>query len=65
MKLLTFSAQCQTLANRWFKTLTWIPEAMTFLGVAVITFAAIQLIRESKLLITVILDDAESESTCH
>ena len=45
----------------WLKTLTWIPEEMTFLGVAVITFAAIQLIHESKLLITVVLDDAELE----
>jgi hypothetical protein len=36
---------------------------MTFLGVAVISYAAIQLSRESKLLITVILDDAEGEST--
>ena len=62
--VLASSSLLGTLANRWFKTLTWIPEAMTFLGVAVITFAAIQLIRESKLLITVILDDAESESTC-
>ena len=36
---------------------------MTFVGVAIISYAAIQLIRESKLLITVILDDAEGEST--
>ncbi len=56
--MLALSSLLGTLANRWFETLTWIPEAMTFLGVAVITFAAIQLIRESKLLITVILDDA-------
>ena len=61
--VLAFSSLLGSLANRWFKTLTWIPEAMTFLGVAVITFAAIQLIRESKLLITVVLDDAEREST--
>ena len=52
-----------TLANRWFEALRWIPEAMTFLGVGVICYAAIQLIRESRLLITVILDDAEGEST--
>ena len=61
--VLAFSSLLGTLANRWFETLKWIPEAMTFLGVAVITFAAIQLIRESKLLITVVLDDAEREST--
>ncbi len=61
--VLASSSLLGTLANRWFKTLAWIPEAMTFLGVAVITFAAIQLIRESKLLITVVLDDAEGEST--
>jgi hypothetical protein len=41
----------------------WIPEAITFLGVAVISYTAIQLSRESKLLITVILDDAEGGST--
>ena len=52
-----------TLANRWFERWKWIPEPMTFLSVAVITFAAIQLIRESRLLITVVLDDAEREST--
>jgi hypothetical protein len=61
--VLAFSSLLGTLANRWFETLKWIPEMMTFLGVAVITFAAIQLIRESKLLITVVLDDAEREST--
>ena len=57
--VLAFSSLLGTLANRWFETLKWIPEAMTFLGVAVITYAVIQLIR---LLITVILDDAERES---
>ena len=61
--VLAFSSLLGTLANRWFETLKWIPEAMTFLGVAVINFAAIQLIRESKLLITVVLDDAERESS--
>ena len=50
------------MANRWFKTIEWIPEATAFLGVGVITFAAIQLIRESKLLITVVLDNAENRS---
>ena len=61
--VLACSSLLGTLANRWFETLKWIPEAMTFLGVAVITFAAIQLIRESKLLISVIIDIAEGEST--
>ncbi len=36
---------------------------MTFVGVVIISYAATQLIRESKLLIAVILDDAEGEST--
>ena len=36
---------------------------MIFVVVAIISCAAIQLIREAKLLITVILDDAEGEST--
>ena len=61
--LLAFSSLFGTLANRWFPTLKWIPEVMTFVGVAIISYAVIQLIRESKLLITVILDDAEGEST--
>ncbi|GAG10503.1 unnamed protein product, partial [marine sediment metagenome] len=61
--LLAFSSLLGTLANRWFGTLKWLPETMTFLGIAVITFAAIQLIRESKLLMTAILDNIEREST--
>ena len=61
--VLACSSLLGTLANRWFATLKWIPEVMTFVGVAIITYAAIQLIRESRLLITVILDDAEGEST--
>ena len=61
--VLAISSLLGTLANRWVETLTWIPEAITFLGVAVICYAAIQLSRESKLLITVVLDDAECEST--
>ena len=61
--VLAFSSLLGTLATRWFETLTWIPEVMTFVGVAIISYAAIQLIRESKLLITVILDVAEGEST--
>ena len=61
--VLAFSSLLGTLADRWFATLKWLPEMMTFLGVAVISYAAIQLIRESKLLITVILDEVEGEST--
>ena len=61
--VLAFSSLLGTLAARWFPTLKWIPEVMTFVGVAIISYAAIQLIRESRLLITVILDDAEGEST--
>ena len=61
--VLSLSSLLGTIANRWFETMEWIPQVMTFLGVAFILYAAIQLIRESKLLITVILDDAEGEST--
>ena len=35
----------------------------TFLGVVLILFSAIQLIRESRLLLTVILDDAANDQT--
>lgn len=34
---------------------------MTFVGVAIISYAEIQLIRESKLLIAIVLDGAEGE----
>ena len=61
--MLALSSLLGTIANRWFETMEWIPQVMTFLGVAFILYAAIQLIRESKLLITVILDDAACEST--
>ena len=61
--VLAFSSLLGTVADRWFTEFTWIPQTMTFLGVAVMTFAAVQLIRESKLLITVVLDDAEGELT--
>ena len=40
-----------------------IPELMTLVGVAINFYTAVPFIRESKLLITVILDDAEGEST--
>ena len=61
--VLALSSLLGTISDRWFDSLLWIPHAMTFVGVAMILFAAIQLIRESKLLITVILDDAERGPT--
>ena len=61
--VLAVSSLLGTLTDRWLKTLTWIPELMTFLAVGVITVAAIQLIRESRLLTTVVLDDVERKST--
>ncbi len=61
--VLALSSLLGTIANRWFESIVWIPQVMTFVGVALILYAAIQLIRESKLLIKVILDDAEGEST--
>ena len=61
--VLALSSLLGTIANRWIQTVVWIPQTMTFLGVVFILYAAIQLIRESKLLVTVIFDDAEGEST--
>ncbi len=61
--VLAFSSLLGTLASRWFPTLKWIPEVMTFVGVAIISYAAIPLIRESKLCITVVLDATRGEST--
>ncbi len=61
--VLAFASLLGTLSDRWFKSLTWIPQAMTFVGVVLILFSAIQLIRESRLLITVILDDAANDQT--
>ena len=43
-------------------SLTYIPETMMFVGVCAITFASIQLIRESRRLMTAINDDIEHES---
>lgn len=59
--VLALASLLGTLSDRWFKTLTWIPQTMTFLGVVLILFSAIQLIRESRLLLTVILDDAAND----
>ncbi len=56
--LLTISSVLGTLINRWLMVAKWIPETLSFLGILVIAFSAIQLIRESKLLIAVILDAA-------
>ena len=61
--VLALSSLLGSIASRWFEALVWIPQAITFLGVIFILYSAIQLIRESKLLITVIIDDAEGEST--
>ncbi len=61
--VLSFSSLLGTLLNRWFETLNWIPEGMTFIGVAAITYAAIQLIRDSRLLFTIFLDDVEGEAS--
>lgn len=61
--VLAFASLLGTLSDRWFKSLTWIPQAMTLLGVVLILFSAIQLIRESRLLMTVILDDAANHQT--
>ena len=60
-----FSSLLEIPADRWFSTRKWIPELTTFVGVAIIFDGAIPHIRESKLLITVILDYAEGESTHH
>ncbi len=61
--VLALSSLLGTIAIRWFESTVWIPQVMTFVGVALILYATIQLIRESKLLITVILDDAEGGPT--
>ena len=61
--VLAQSSLLGTIASRWFEAMVWIPQATTFLGVFFILYSSIQLIRESKLLITVILDDAGGEST--
>ena len=61
--VLALASLLGTLSDRWFKTLTWIPQAMTFVGVVLILFSAMQLIRESRLLLTVILDDAANDQT--
>ena len=63
VRFLALSSLLGTIANRWFAPIVWVPQAMTFIGVVFILYAAIQQIRESKLLITVILDDAEGESS--
>ena len=59
--VLALASLLGTLADHWFKTLNWLPQAITFVGVALILFSATQLIRESRLLLTVILDDANDQ----
>jgi hypothetical protein len=58
--ILAISSLLGTLVLRWSESLRWLPESLTFFGVVVISYAAFQLVRESRLLITVILDAAES-----
>ena len=60
--VLAIASLLGTLVDRLFETLKWIPETITVLGVVVISYAAIQLIRESRLLITVVLDNLEGDS---
>ena len=60
--ILAFASLFGAVFRRWFPSLTYIPETIMFLGVCTITFAAIQLIRESRLLITVIDDDIDYHS---
>ena len=61
--VLAFASLFGAIFGRWSPSLTFIPETMMFLGVCVVTFAAMQLIRESRLLLTVIDDDIEHKST--
>jgi ABC-type spermidine/putrescine transport system permease subunit II len=61
--VLALASLLGTLSGRWLTLLHWLPHAMTFVGVAMILFSAIQLIRESRMLITVFLDDTDDNST--
>ena len=61
--ILAFASLFGVIFGRWSPWLTFIPEAMMFLVVCVIAFVAVQLIRESRLLLAVIDDDIEYKST--
>lgn len=61
--ILALASLLGTVSDRWFRSLNWVPQSMTFGGVVLILFAATQLIRESRLLMTVIFDDAANDST--
>ena len=58
--VLAVSSLLGTAMNHFYESLAWIPQAMMVLGVTIISFAAIQLIRETRLLITVIIDDSSA-----
>jgi hypothetical protein len=60
--VLAFSSLFGTLLNLWSSTPVYVSEIMMFVAVCIISFAAIQLIRESRLLITMIRDDNEQQS---
>ena len=40
--VLAIASLLGTLADRWFKTLNWLPQMMTFVGAALILFSATQ-----------------------
>ena len=61
--ILAFASLIGAVVSRYSPSLTYIPESMMFVGVCAITFAAVQLIRESRLLMTVFNDDIEYDST--
>jgi hypothetical protein len=60
--ILAASGLLGSLAMRWLASALWIPEILAFLGLAVIIFSSIHLIRESRLLMTVIYDDESDPS---
>ena len=55
--LLAFSSLLGTVITRWLTLSTFAAEVLSFAAVGTITYAAVQLIRESSLLMTVILDN--------
>ena len=61
--ILAFASLIGAVVSRYSPSLTYIPESMMFVGVCAITFAAIQLVRESRLLMSAIDDDVEYDST--
>jgi len=55
--VLSLSSLLGTLVSRWFASMQWLPESLAFVGIVLITYASVQLIRESRLLITVLVDN--------